>query len=345
MKKKSYIIFFLLFVSCWGFAQLTSDGEGPADIKINGLNLDSSTKRSDRQFLHPIQALNANWISLIPFAYGSNESPVIDYPVKEQPWIGSEEGMRFAIRKAKKKGIKIMMKPMVVVPDYGWVGDFALETEEDWQAWENNYEAYILPLAELAEELEVELFCIGTEYHQAVKLRSIFWGRLIDKIRAVYSGELTYASNWDNFEHVYFWRDLDYIGVDAYFPLTPEDTPSIELLKGAWKRYKDKLFEFSQFHGRAILFTEFGYRSIDRAMWRQWELDEPYHNQSPNMQAQLNGYIAIFEEFWQESWFAGGFIWKWYTEHQSAGGPTNNRYTPQRKLVEKEIKAWYGGER
>ncbi len=345
MQKKCYILIIFLLINCWSFSQLELSVENALDIKINGLNLDSSTNRSDRQFIKPIEEVNANWISLIPFAYGSNDSPKIEYPVKEQPWIGSEEGIRFAVKRAKKKGMKIMMKPMVVVPDYGWVGDFALETEEDWQTWEKNYETYILPLAKLSEELGVELFCIGTEYHQAVKLRSIFWGRLIDKVRAVYSGELTYAANWDNFEHVYFWRDLDYIGVDAYFPLTPEDTPSVELLRGAWKRYKDKLFEFSQFHGRPILFTEFGYRSINRAMWRQWELDEPYQDQTPNMEAQFNGYVAIFEEFWQESWFAGGFIWKWYTEHNTAGGSANNRYTPQRKLVEEEIKAWYSNQR
>ena len=57
--------------------------------------------------------------------------------------------------------------------------------------------------------------------------------------------------------------------------------------------------------------------------------------------AQSNAYQAIFQTFWNESWFAGGFIWKWYDDDPEQGGPNNNDYTPQNKPVEEIIKAWY----
>ena len=92
---------------------------------------------------------------------------------------------------------------------------------------------------------------------------------------------------------------------------------------------------------KQILFTEFGYRSLDRCTWRQWEIqDVPYHQQV-NLQAQTNAYQAFFETFWNKEWFAGVFLWQWYT-HPDAGGPKNSDYTPQNKPAASLIKDWFG---
>ena len=45
------------------------------------------------------------------------------------------------------------------------------------------------------------------------------WWELIANIRQSYSGQLTYAANFDNYQEVYFWDQLDLIGINAYFPL------------------------------------------------------------------------------------------------------------------------------
>ena len=29
---------------------------------------------------------------------------------------------------------------------------------------------------------------------------------------------------------------------------------------------------------------------------------------------------ALFEEFWHEDWFAGGFVWKWFHNYDKSGG-------------------------
>ena len=57
-----------------------------------------------------------------------------------------------------------------------------------------------------------------------------YWIELIQKVRAVYQGQLTYAANYDNYQEVDFWEHLDFIGINAYFPLRePSDKlPSSE---------------------------------------------------------------------------------------------------------------------
>jgi hypothetical protein len=84
-----------------------------------------------------------------------------------------------------------------------------------------------------------------------------------------------------------------------------------------------------------VIFTEYGFRNVDYTGKEPWEDNS---NSTFNSQGQVNAYQATFCRFWGESWFDGGFLWKWYPDHPNAGGETNNRFTPQNKPVESIIK-------
>ena len=95
-----------------------------------------------------------------------------------------------------------------------------MTNEDDWQVLENSYTQFILLYAMLAQEIDAELFCIGTELEKFIEKRPQYWSNLIKEIKKVYKGKLTYAANWDEFKRTPFWSDLDYIGIDAYFPVS-----------------------------------------------------------------------------------------------------------------------------
>ncbi len=42
-----------------------------------------------------------------------------------------------------------------------------------------------------------------------------------------------------------------------------------------------------------------------------------------------------------EPWLAGAFVWKWYPDHERAGGPSHPGFTPQNKPAERVLQAWY----
>ena len=69
--------------------------------------------------------------------------------------------------------------------------------------------------------------------------RPKFWNELILKIKKLYKGKLTYAANWDEYKRIHFWNVLDYIGVDAYFPLTDKKSSSTNNrnCKYVWRRW------------------------------------------------------------------------------------------------------------
>jgi hypothetical protein len=93
----------------------------------------------------------------------------------------------------------------------------------------------------------------------AVAKRPEYWSQLIKKIKKIY--QETYAANWDDFDKVPFWNELDYIGIDAYFPLSDATTPSVLELNDAWQQHI-KIENFAKTNKK--YFTEFGYRNSDQ---------------------------------------------------------------------------------
>jgi len=95
----------------------------------------------------------------------------------------------------------------------------------------------------------------------------------------------------------------------------------------------------SQQYDKPILFTEYGYRSVDYSGKSPWVSDRSMNQ--VNLEAQINTTKALFETFWQEDWFAGGFIWKWFINHDASGGLENAMFTPQNKPVEAVLREQY----
>jgi len=307
--------------------------------KINGVNMVATRTALEDDELASVAKLKARWIAIIPFAFSRNNEPSVGLAYNRQ-WFGeSPKGVIESVVTAINIGFNVMIKPHVWVRGDGWPGEFNLETEEEWQQWQDDYTHYILTYAKIADSLSVDLLCIGTEFRIAARERPEYWYNLINMVRKVYKGKLTYAANWDNIEEVVFWDKLDYIGIDAYFPLTESETPSVDELKEAWQIHKETIEKLSLYFKKPVLFTEFGYKSSPACCASPWEEDRD----SPvNMPCQRNGYEALFVTFWPEEWFAGGFLWKWFPDNENSGGVGNNRFTPQNKLAEQVIRKCYG---
>jgi hypothetical protein len=322
----------LLFICC---LQYCCSGE--AQKKINGVSFVASREAVAQSHVDEVLTVNANSAAVMPFGFMRDiANPDIIFDTDRQ-WFGeTKKGAKQYIELLQKNGISVMLKPQIWV----WKGDFtgtiSMKSEEQWQQLENSYDDFILNFAQLAQETQVPIFCIGTELEKFVENRPEYWQRLIVKIRKVYDGKLTYAANWDEYKRTPFWTTLDYIGIDAYFPLSEKKTPSVAELQEGWQRWKVTIAEVAATNQRPILFTEFGYRSMDYTAKKPWLVAHP--QEGINLQAQANAKTAIFKEFWNEEWFAGGYVWKWFIEHDESGGEKDNRFTPQNKPAEHVIR-------
>ena len=265
--QKSFILLFIiaLLPGCSRLDKAVKDDMEPSiyEQKINGASYEMPSLPVSKTLIGGVKRVNAEWVALIPYGHTLKGEAEVLYDDNNGWWGESVIGIKECVRMSQELGLKTMIKPHVWVVGQGWPGDFDLTDEEHWQVWETSYEKYILTFARLSESLNVDLFCVGTEYRKAVVKRPEFWKNLIKQVREVYHGKITYAANWDNYEKVVFWEDVDFIGIDAYFPLSKKAQPKLEELKVAWGPIEKKLKKFSDKYESKILFTEYGYKSIE----------------------------------------------------------------------------------
>ena len=312
----------------------------PEGEKMEGLNFVAPPEPFSQNPMPDVEAVGANWIAVIPYAYTRKNEPKVHYDNSKWQWWGERpEGCTRTVELAKEQGLKVMLKPQVYVPG-SWTGDLAF-TEEEWTQWEQDYRDYMLPMAKMAEQKKVDLLCIGTELKLGVQQREAFWRAFIKEVRALYSGKLVYAANWDEYELVPFWDALDYVGVNAYFPLVNEATPDVAALVEAWQPTVEKMRAFYEEVQKPILFTEFGYLSVDGCAYNTWELEGKIKQVAINEQAQANALEGLFRTFWPEPYWHGGFLWKWFPNMRGHEGYPAKDYTPQGKIGEQALKKWY----
>lgn len=312
----------------------------PQSTKINGVSFEASNTPISKKHIAPVLHIHANYAAIMPFGYIKEvTNPNLVFNTEKQ-WYGeTKAGAKQYIQELQSYNIKIMLKPQIWV----WRGEFTgfieMQNETDWKTFENAYSKFILAYAQQAQDMGVDIFCIGTELERFITNRPHYWENLIQNIKKIYKGKLTYAANWDEYKRTPFWKHLDYIGIDAYFPVSDSKTPLIEECLERLKSYKLEVYNLSKQHNKSILFTEFGYRSVDFSGKAPWKSDRTMD--VVNLNAQTNTTKALFDSFWDEEWFAGGFVWKWHHNHASAGGLNNSRFTPQNKPAEHIIRTQY----
>ena len=292
--------------------------------------------------LQPFVKNNYNWITIVPYSGQKNEdSPNLVYHRGNRLELDRRDSVwSHQIQVAYALGLKVFLKPHIWMhnPSEGkWRSDIFPTNEDNWDLWQKNYRKFILFYAKIAKKNNVELFCIGTELSRLTAEKSEFWETLIKDIRHIYSGKLTYAANWRNeFEKITFWKDLDYIGIQAYFPLTKNTYPSVEQISEGWQKHLLSIEQVHKKYNRKILFTEMGYKSTADSAIKPWEWIENYSNPKDlvSYETQANCYKAFFSKVWDKDWFEGVHIWQLRSDYSESDSTLNLDFTPQGKLAE-----------
>ncbi|WP_454628568.1 glycoside hydrolase family 113 [Bradyrhizobium cenepequi] len=303
-----------------------------------------------RDAMQAIADTNANSIELAPrlFTNTRNSDDVFADPGKTE----SDANILQAIASAQALGLSVSLKPMVSALDGSLANAL---TPSDPAAFFASYKAEMVHMAELAQQAGVSMLSIGNELSKVSgpEYRD-YWVDIIDSVRAVYHGEITYAAATDEAINVSFWDKVDVIGINAYPPLTTERDPTVQEMVNAWNTmstddYWAKVMDHKSpvdfFHSLAVqydkqvFFTETGYRSVDGT------------NISPggssgstqDVQEQYDAFNAFFQVWGSEggSWFRGASIWNWDANNQYS--PLG--YSPEGKPAQGLITEWYGGER
>ncbi|MEA3488803.1 MAG: hypothetical protein U9R44_00470 [Candidatus Omnitrophota bacterium] len=252
----------------------------------------------------------------------------------------SDEAMIHVIQKAHRLGMKVMITlrlDLLDKSDGSWRGEICCVREADWDEWFRKYTEFVMYYVDMAKKEKVEMISIGTELSAAATAKGYLWKDLIKKVRSGYSGLLTYAAHWDCYMDIRFWDQLDYVGINPYFPLTEEMEPTYDELMQGWNKWLPEIEDFQQKIGKPVIFPECGCNSADGAAIRPWE---HVPRTEVNLELQENYYRTLLETFWGKEWFYGLYWWYWGT-NMRMGGKYNRGFTPQNKPAEQLVKEWY----
>jgi hypothetical protein len=247
----------------------------------------------------------------------------------------TDAGVRHAVQLAHQSHLKVMLKPHIDLVDDD--ADRAHIRPSDVGAWFASYTTFITHYARLASEIGVEQFSVGTEL-KGTSTQTDRWRAVVAAVRATYRGPLTYAANYDEYQQIAFWDALEFIGVDAYWPLAAKPTTDVGALKAAWVPIASALAGASIRWRRPTLFTEAGYASQEGSSTAPFDWT---HSVVRSDAEQAAAYTALLETFWHETWFAGVHWWMW---DDIPGRSEDNQaldYTPHGKPAEDVLRHFW----
>ena len=254
----------------------------------------------------------------------SNDKPGGDTP--------TDEALKHAVETSHKLGMRVMIKPHVD-PRTDEPRINIMPSEK----WFDSFEAMTLRYAKFAKENNAELFSIGTELEATTfEAWTHRWNQLIENIKKEYDGVLTYSANWTEYKEVPFWDKMDYIGIDAYFPLTNSEVPTLQELIDAWEGRADEIEAWLKEKGlteKGVVLTEIGYPSAKGANSQPWLSGV---TAVENQQIQADCLEATFTVLTKRPWFKGYYIWQYFP--QERWSPVG--HTVKDKKAEEVIKKW-----
>jgi hypothetical protein len=336
MVKKAGWIFFSLLILGGVYAYVLSPLQGeqlwvPEEPKQKGVCWVGGPEVLKGNELEALLPVGVTHISQTPFGWQeSPESPNLKWEVhRPRIWWGeSLEGMKATIGQARQHQIQTLLKPHIWVKGH-WPGAIQMKSEADWQEWFANYTEFIRYYAQFAEEEGLPILCIGTEL-ELTSGREQDWRAVIHAIRAVYSGKITYAANFTEYQKVKFWDALDYIGVQAYFPLAEKDNPTMASLNQNWAKQIREIEKIQKRFNKPVLFTEIGYCNTADAAISPWVWPSDRKGSQISEEVQANCYRSFFETVWEKDWLVGVYFWKWYPVPREI----ELDFSPQQKMAE-----------
>jgi Glycoside Hydrolase Family 113 len=291
--------------------------------------------RLARHSVDEMKALGSNAMALIPYSFLRNPNVPATIPVVKYPGSETDEAVIASAFYAKKQGLAVMLKPQIWLGHGQWPGDIKMSSDAGWKTFFGDYSYWMAHYALLAELYDLDLLCIGTEMAQTTRIRPSDWRYLIHRLRKLYSGSLTYAANWgEEFENITIWDDLDYIGLNCYYPLSSKDNPTQQELESGFAVVLSKIDRvWSRYH-KPVIFTEIGFASVDRP-WKEPHVDWGGH--AYNEQDQKTCYEIIFKGIRHQPWCKGILWWK-FPSYLRQSERSRTGFSPWHKAAEEVVK-------
>ena len=284
--------------------------------------------------------------------------------VADPNYTDSLSGLGDTIAQAEGLGLSVMVRPLIDFLDPTESAPYSVgEWRQDYHptnvaAFFASYQQMIVAEAEVAQANGAQMLSIGAELDQLTGPQYLsYWTNIIDAVREVFSGALTYSASWNTASDVSFWNQLNYEGIDCYVPLSNAANPTLQQLVNGWLnpatpssnpnayavigsqspiQYLESLAQQS---GKPLIFTELGYANDAGAA-----ADPSASGNSPDPALQAELYQAFFQAWAQSgsSSLIGTYFWEWDPSGSTSNvGPNIDSFSPQNSPAQAQATAGF----
>ena len=213
------------------------------------------------------EALNigANWVFVNTYLSQMN---VTSSTVFKGPQAPLDSALKSFIDVAHSKGLKVMLKPIVIpLDDTSWL----LLDPENPSEWFESYTNVLCSYGTLLPGLDA--YSVGLELTSLTIPHNYTnnWLQLISRVRQCSNAKLTYSSLFSlEWRRIQFWDELDWIGIDEYLPVSSSSNPypSVAEMTDTIAEYFEQVRNFQvqqNLTSKPIVITETGIYSFTNA--------------------------------------------------------------------------------
>lgn len=283
--------------------------------------------------------MGATWVSLTPFGRIADLRSTQVSLEFEAPFEDNRANVARAIEMAHARGLRVLLVPHLWVESGGWRAELDPGSDEGWQAWAASYEAFLLTWAEVARDTGAEMLSVGVELRSWVTTeRAASFFPIIESVRRVYPGLLTYSANWDDVEDTMILQDIDLIGINAFYPLAEEEGASLGELLAGGARVAGKLEALARAQRKPVLLTEIGYKTVESPAVKPWIWPEDMKKVVLSQRDQAEATFALTAPLLDRPWFAGFFVWRIYADPDDVSQEPEFGFSPRGKLAERVVR-------
>lgn len=289
--------------------------------------------------LQVLKDLGTTAVAIVPYTYMERPDRPTFLPFARDAGSENDESVIHAIHAAHNQGMQSLLKPQVWLGGGSWSGFVAMNSKADWITFFDHYYRWIRHFAMLAEIHEATALSVGVEFGKATLGHEEEWKTIFRKLRGIYSGQLTYCANWgEEFENLQFWDELDFIGLNCYYPLSSGSQPSQKELAQGFDNVLKKVEKIARRFQKPIVFTEIGFRPVE-GTWKNPHAEAGGRAfQEKNQQM---CYEVVHRSIHGKEWCQGILWWKWpsYLEY---GKRNQTGFSPYNRAAEEVVKKWFG---
>ena len=221
------------------------------------------------------------------------------------------------------------------------------------------WKAYLLDMNSKLPMTSADALAIGTEMDFIDWQFRTDWASLIQSVRGVYSGAITYDSMFSqylgskNMGDVVFWDLVDFISCSFYVRLTTDDAASVATLKELMRNNPNVgivdavgyLKQISSQYGKQVFTLEGGYQSANGALWGVNDSYGSAATENQDLQSRgLNAYLYALNVD-KGTWLKGVSLWDLQPRYLRSATWTDPNYINgwgmYNKTSANTVKSWF----